>query len=57
MFTNDVRKITNFTKRKTVNKKKMDHRGRDIVIYVSDRGREAGENVSIITSIKKNGER
>lgn len=37
--------------------KKMDHRGRDIVIYVSDRGREAGENVSIITSIKKNGER
>lgn len=38
-------------------KKKWIIRGRDIVIYVSDRGREAGENVSIITSIKKNGER
>lgn len=25
----------------------MDHRGRDIVIYVSDRGREAGENVRV----------
>lgn len=44
------------SKRNIDNKKKMD-RARDIVIYVSDRGREAGENVSIITSIKKNGER
>lgn len=44
------------SKRNIDNKKKMD-RARDTVIYVSDRGREAGENVSIITSIKKNGER